>query len=236
MSRALRAPREAAVGLAAYAAYLGVRRAVWTDEGRAAAVRNARRLARLERRLGIAVEDRAQRVMVRRPRLLRVLGAGYAAANVGVTVVWLITLFRRRDPDYGRERDAALIAFLLALPAFRFLPVAPPRHLDDHVDVLALGGLRLDHPVLVRFYDPVAAFPSQHVAFAVVTGWGLARRRRTRSARAAWRAYPAAVAALVVATANHWVLDVVAGGALGALARAVTRRSAPPRPRRDRAS
>jgi hypothetical protein len=73
----------------------------------------------------------------------------------------------------------------------------------------------------VRWYNPIAAMPSYHVAFAVVSGLGLARRSRVRVVRALWRAYPAAVATAVVATGNHYVVDVGAGAALGAVARSV---------------
>jgi membrane-associated phospholipid phosphatase len=75
----------------------------------------------------------------------------------------------------------------------------------------------------VRFYNPIAAMPSQHLAFAVVTGTGVAARARSRPGRAAWRSYPALVALVVVATGNHYVLDVAAGAALGVAARALTR-------------
>ena len=65
--------------------------------------------------------------------------------------------------------------------------------------------------------------PSHHVAFAVVSGLGLARVSRHRLGRAGWRTYPVGVATVVIATGNHYVLDVLAGAVLGAIARAVTR-------------
>jgi hypothetical protein len=135
----------------------------------------------------------------------------------------LILLFRGKDSDYRLERRAAMTAFVGALPIFAACPTAPPRMLDGYVDTMASRGLNLDHPHLVRFYNPIAAMPSHHVAFAVVTGFGLARRSR-RLGRWWWRSYPAAVAATVVATGNHFVGDVVAGAALGGFARRVARR------------
>ena len=44
-----------------------------------------------------------------------------------------------------------------------------------------VSGLDLEHPLLVRFYNPVAAMPSLHVAFAVVTGAEIAAVRTPRS-------------------------------------------------------
>lgn len=219
----MRARREVAYGLGAYAAYLIVRRTVWHDEGRDRARINARRVRQFEERLGVDIEPTLQHLAMRMPRLVDVFNAGYAAGNVSLSVGWLIRLHHRRDPQYGRERAAALAAFVGSLPIFAAFPTAPPRTLDGFVDTLAERGVRLDHPMLVRFYNPIAAMPSQHVAFAVVTGFGLARRSRSTSARRGWRAYPVGVALAVMATGNHFVADVAAGAALGAIARRVTR-------------
>lgn len=213
-----------ALGLGAYAAYLGVRRAVMTPRGRRRARRNGRRLIALERRLGVDLEARVQATALRAPGLAHALHLGYAAANVGLSVAWLITLHRRGDAAYARERRAALAAFLGALPVFLALPTSPPRTQPGFVvDTMKANGIDLEHDLLVRFYNPIAAMPSHHVAFAVVTGMGLAARARSPVGRTAWRAYPALVALVVIATGNHYVLDVPAGAALGALARALTR-------------
>jgi hypothetical protein len=214
--------REAALGLGAYAAYLAVRRMVLTPSGRERAHRNASRLLALEQRLGLDVEVAVQRSLIGAPRLVHVLNAGYAGLNVALSVGWLLRLYARRDAGYRRERTAAVLAFLGALPVFLVFPVAPPRTRDGYVDTLGAAGIDIEHPFLVRFYNPIAAMPSQHVAFAVVTGAGIAGRSRGVG-RAAWSAYAPVVSLVVVATANHYVLDVAAGAALGGAARALTR-------------
>jgi hypothetical protein len=215
--------REVVFGLAAYASYMVVRQFVWNDAGRARAVRNASRVAAIEHRLRIDVEHRVQGLAMRRPGLVDALNAGYALGNVGLTVGSLVRLFLRRDPTFLAERRAALFAFAGALPFFALLPTAPPRTLDGFVDTLAARGLALDHPRLVTLYNPIAAFPSHHVAFAVVTGSALASRARGPIRRAAWRSYPAAVTLVVIATANHFLVDTVAGAVLGFAARRAAR-------------
>ncbi len=117
--------REAVLGLGAYAAYLVVRAVVWNDRGRTRAAANARRIARVERRLRLDVEPRIQRAVARVPHLVDVLNAGYAAGNVALSVGWLIRLHRRGDPTFGHERRAALGAFCGALPVFLLVPCAP---------------------------------------------------------------------------------------------------------------
>ncbi|MFQ5557772.1 MAG: phosphatase PAP2 family protein [Acidimicrobiales bacterium] len=215
---------EAAFALSCYGAYLAVRRAVWTDTGRERARSNAIDLLALERRLGIDIEEAAQRAASDHRRLIRGLNVGYAAGNVFLSVGWLIVLHRRGSPVFRRERRAAAVAFVGALPVFLMRPTAPPRRLDHMTDTLLdSSGIDLEHPLLIRFYNPIAAMPSHHAAFATVTGFGLAAKSRGRIGGWGWRSYPGAVAAAVVATGNHFVLDVVAGVALGGVARWVTR-------------
>ena len=62
--------------------------------------------------------------------------------------------------------------------------------------------------------------PSLHVAFAVVTGSGDRRAHRLAcSSKSVAHAYAPLVATVVAGTGNHYVLDAVAGAALGAAAR-----------------
>jgi len=211
--------REAAYALGAYGAYLAVRGLVWNDRGRGRADRNARRVIALERRFGQLLEPKVQRAASRAPVLLYVLSAGYAAGNVALSVGWLAWVRYRGDAGYRRERRSALVAFLGALPVFLLFPTAPPRTQDGFVDTLADRGVDLDHPAIQRFYNPIAAVPSYHVAFAVVTGAALADRARTPAGRAFGRAYAPVVSLMVVATGNHYLVDVAAGAGLGLLAR-----------------
>jgi PAP2 superfamily protein len=215
--------RELAIGLGTYAAYLGVRRFVLAQDGRARGRVNAERVARLERRIGLDLGPVAQERALRVPHLVHALNAGYAGFNVMLTVGWMIRLWQRGDAGYPRERRAAVAAFAGGLPVFLLFPTAPPRTLDGYVDTIASSGVDIEHPFLLRFYNPVAAMPSEHVAFAVVTGAAVAVRSRGRFGRTAGRAYPLGVAAVVVVTGNHFVLDCLAGAALGAVARWLTR-------------
>jgi len=212
--------RELALGLGVYALYLGVSRLVMRRTGRGRARVNAERIVALEERLGVDVEPAVQRALLRFPRLVHGLNVGYGLFNVTLTVGWLVVLYRRRDDGYHRFRRTCLLAHVGAQPVFLLLPTAPPRVLDGFVDTLSeVSGLDLEHPFLVRFYNPVAAMPSLHVAFAVVTGAEIAGRTESPTLKAGARAYAPLVATVVAGTGNHYVLDAVAGAALGAAAR-----------------
>jgi hypothetical protein len=207
--------REVAIGLGVYAVYLLVRHAVVNERGRARAARNAERIVALERRLGIHVEPKLQALLLPRRRTIAALNVAYVTLNVGLTIGWLIRLFRRRHPEFNRLRRAAVLTTLGAQPVFLLFPVAPPRTLDQFVDTIEeVSGVDLDRGLIAQLYDPIAAMPSIHVAYAVVTATGIAETSGSRLARALAPAYPPLVTAIVLVTANHYVLDAVAGAAL----------------------
>jgi hypothetical protein len=199
--------REITLGLAVYALYLLVGRIVLRRDGRARARRNAHRVVALERRFRLDVEP----------------DVGYGLFNVTLTVGGLVLLYRRGDERYLRFRRACMLAYLGAQPVFLLFPTAPPRVLDGFVDTLSeVSGLDLEHPFLLRFYNPVAAMPSLHVAFALVTGAEIAERAGSLPVKTLARAYAPLVTLVVAGTGNHYVLDAVAGAALGAAARSTT--------------
>ena len=215
--------REVALGVLVYSVYLLVRRLALHGDGRERARRNAERIVALEERTRIHVEPALQRAVLRVPRVVHGLNVGYGLFNVTLTVGWLMHLYRRRDPEYHRLRRACVLAHLGAQPFFLAFPTEPPRVLDGFVDTISeVSGFDIEHPLLVRFYNPVAAMPSLHVAFAVVTGAEIASRTESHLVKAAAHAYAPLVAIVVAGTGNHYVLDAVAGAALGAAARRVT--------------
>jgi hypothetical protein len=210
---------EIVTGLGVYAAYLLARRLVDTPAGRARAQRNAERLVATERRLGIHVEPAFQRALERHRRLCHALNAGYVSANVLLTIGLPIALYRRGDPRFPWLRRAVAGSILGATPIFVAFPCDPPRKLDGFQDTIKeVSGFDLDSGLVAKLYNPFAAFPSVHMAFAVCTAAGLRAVTDAPVARAAAAAYPPAVAFTIFATGNHYVLDALAGSALGAAA------------------
>jgi len=216
--------REIAIGLGLYAVYLSVRRAVYDEQGRNKAAQNAERVVALERRLRIDVEPAVQRALVRRRRLIGALNAGYVTLNVVVTLGALARLHARRHPEYHRMRSAAVLVTLAAQPAFLLFPTAPPRKLPGFIDtVRELSGIDLDGSVISMLYDPIAAMPSIHLSYAVVSAGLIRETASSPVTKVLACAYPPAVFATVVATANHYVLDALAGSALGLTSLKVSR-------------
>src|SRR5918998_1518026 len=184
-SRRFSTRREVAIGLGVYAVYLAVRALKLRTGGRERANLNARRVVALERRLRIHVEPALQRALLPRTRLVAGLNVAYVTLNVGLTVGWLMHLYRRRDPAFHRLRRAAVAATLGAQPVFLLFPVAPPRTLEGFVDTIEeVSGIDLDRGLVAELYDPIAAMPSIHVAYAVVTAAGIAATSESALARA----------------------------------------------------
>lgn len=211
--------REVAIGLGVYALYLLASRRKRDERGRARAAANAERVVALERRLGIHVEPRLQASLLPHRRLLAVLNVAYVFSNAALTVGWLMRLYGKQHPEFHRFRRAAVLTTLIAQPIFVLFPCAPPRLLEGFVDTMSdVTGVDLDSGVVAQLYDPLAAMPSIHVAYAVVTAAGVAAASESPVLRAAAPAYPPLVAGVVFVTANHYVLDAVAGAAVAAVA------------------
>jgi hypothetical protein len=216
--------REVVVGLGVYALYLLASRRKRGEAGQLQAARNAERVVALERRLGVHVEPQLQELVLPYRRFLGVLNVAYVVSNAALTVGWLMHLYRRRHPEFHRFRRAAVLTTLACQPVFYFFPCAPPRSLDHFVDTIAdVSGIDLDTGPVAQLYDPLAAMPSIHVAYAVVTAAGVAAASDRPALRALAPAYPPLVAAVVFVTANHYVLDAVAGAAIAGAALRLSR-------------
>jgi len=166
------------------------------------------------------------------PALAILASYWYSLLHYAVTPVILVWLRRRHAGTYVQARTALVAATLLGLVGFWLFPTAPPRMLAESgfVDTLAhfsrwgwwstdasapkgLGGLT----------NELAAMPSLHVGWAVWVGWYTATHARHRLTRITAIGYPIVTSVVVVATANHWWLDVFAGAALVGAAIAVVR-------------
>ena len=80
-----------------------------------------------------------------------------------------------------------------------------------------------DSATVNALFNPYAAVPSMHVAFALMIGVPIARLAKHRVTRWVWALYPLLVIFVIVATANHFFADAVLG-ALTAGARRLGRR------------
>ncbi|WP_187368793.1 phosphatase PAP2 family protein [Baekduia soli] len=205
--------RELLVFGLAYLTYFGVRAITEGDAARA--FRNADGLIGLERRLGLDREAAVQGLVTGSRLLTDGADAVYIYGHWPVLVVSGVLLFRLAPAQYRTLRDACLISGLAGLVIFACFPVAPPRLSDASViDTITRGspGYRqLLPPSLVNQY---AAMPSFHAGWNLLVGIAVYRATRHWALRSFAVLMPAAMAFAVVATANHFIIDVVVGVAI----------------------
>jgi membrane-associated phospholipid phosphatase len=121
-------------------------------------------------------------------------------------------LFRHRREQYYTLRNACLLTGLLGLAIFALFPVAPPRLTDmPVVDTVTRGSPGYRQLLPPSFVNEYAAMPSFHAGWNLLVGIVVFRATRHWLLRGFAVGMPVAMALAVVATANHFVIDVVAG-------------------------
>jgi hypothetical protein len=225
---AIRGLREIVVIGAVYSLYDVTRYFVAGDHDRA--VSHGRAIYRFEQRIGLDPEHWINKAVS--PHVLLAVPSDYIYATLHyiVTPAVLIWLWRRHASSYGSARTVLMWTTIIGLVCFSLVPVAPPRLLPGFIDTMAKyahygwwstaasapRGLGSDT-------NQYAAMPSLHVGWAVWSGWQLVRHGQHRLTRILGVAYPIVLSVVVVATANHYFLDVVAGVAAVGLGAAITR-------------
>ena len=207
----------------AYAAYSVVRGLADDPSTVQQAFENGRSIIELEQALGVFVEPAIQSWAAGLGPLLDAASWVYLNAQTSVMLGALAFVYLRHNERFRRLRDTLLAAMALALAGYALLPTAPPRMFPEwgfSDSVAAFAGVDPDRGVVDLLLNQYAAVPSMHVAFALIVGLSLASLVRHPVSRAAWRAYPVLVTFVIVATANHFVLDAAAGALVAALATA----------------
>jgi hypothetical protein len=191
---------------------------------------NAHRLLHIEAVLHLDVESWANHLILGLPGLPLAASYWYSALHYIVTPAVLIWVYRRHPLGYRRVRNVLVGATATGLIGFVLLPVAPPRMLPGYVDVLATTsvhgwwGTDASAPKgLGGLTNELAAMPSLHVGWALWCTWVVFLCTRDLRLRALAVVYATGTAVVVVVTANHYLLDAVAGVAVVTAAMLVTR-------------
>ena len=199
-----------------YAAYQAVRGIRGHDLD--PALRHAHDVVQIERALHVFEEQAVQRLCGRIPALLDVLAYLYPVLHVTVTVGALVWLYRAHRSRFAFVRTALVATSAVALIVYVSFPVAPPRlAVPGFMDTVSHDSpFDLGSRLVGYLYNPVAAVPSIHIAYALLLGASVARLSQTAALRAAATVYPFVTLLVIVATGNHFFFDA-ATGALAAL-------------------
>ena len=206
---------------AAYLVYLFAGQVVYSDfEGTAMA--NARRIIEFERSIGIFWEPSWQEWAVSFP--IDFAGPGGLAVLLNWTYILTFaplmgaisaTIYIMNRPAYRHYRKIFLLSYGLAIVVFIVFPLAPPRMVPDHFldTIAAFGPSGYGTREMGRFYNAYAAMPSLHFGWTVVFAI-LFLRTRNGLAKIFGVFYPGLMLLAIVITANHYIIDAIAGGLL----------------------
>jgi membrane-associated phospholipid phosphatase len=193
------------------------------DRNTAKAFENGLKVIDLEIRANFVIEISLQSFVHSSNFLIAATSYTYWLSQFTVLAAALLWVYLRRNEAFLRFRNLVMLANLIGLAGYVLLPTAPPRMFPGFgfADTLAIfGGLNHGSGLIELASNPYAAMPSLHAADALIVGITLASLTRRWLVRAVWLAWPAWVWFSVMATGNHFWLDIAAGVLVAGLAAA----------------
>ena len=158
-----------------------------------------------------------------------------------IVAVGLWLYFSGHRHPYTVARDAVLASGAIALVVYFLYPVMPPRLLPleagfTFVDTLSeFNNLSYQAQSTGAFVNPYAAVPSLHYGWQLLVGGVLFWTAKNPALRVLGLLMPVAQLAAIIFTANHYILDAMAGllvALLGLLVAITLQRMAYPAVRR----
>ena len=207
--------RELAIIAGAYWIYMYTRSLAFYDF-KATAIENAGRIISLEKSLGLFWEPEWQAWAIESARALVVFfNWTYIFTFWPIILATGTILYVVNRPRYRYYRNIVLISFALALIGFALFPLAPPRMMVDHfVDTIkAFGPTFYASREFANFYNPYAAMPSLHFSWTVMFGV-LFLRTPNKWVKVLGILYPTTTLLAITITANHYIMDAIAGAVL----------------------
>jgi diacylglycerol O-acyltransferase len=207
--------RELVAALAVLAFYAVV--AAFDSHRHEVAERNGRDVYRLQQWLRIDIEHALNDWLAGQDLLRTIANYEYAISYVVAAVGLLVWLYLRRPEVYRWARASFGLVNILGITCFALYPLMPPRLVPDlgFIDTVRLGHTwgSWGSP-LVSSANQLAAMPSLHVAWALWVSVVLARMRAGRLVQLLSAVHAAGTTFVIMATANHYLLDALAGALL----------------------
>jgi membrane-associated phospholipid phosphatase len=191
------------------------------DGNDAVAFDNARSIVDLEQGAGLFFEPDLQSWVMNHRVLVDFANFMYVNSHFVITTTVLVWIYLRHNRRFYFIRNTFMVAMVLALLGYLMMPTAPPRFLPElgFVDTIAYyADVHHDSAFVTLFFNPYAAVPSMHVAFALMLAVPAIQLVRRRVVKALWGLYPLLVAFVVVVTGNHWWFDAAVGAVVALVA------------------
>jgi membrane-associated phospholipid phosphatase len=197
------------------------------DRNPTLAFENGMRVIDFESRANALYELTFQRIADQSHWLETAVGWTYWNSEFTVVGIALFWVYLRHNESFVRFRNTILLANVIGLIGYILIPTAPPRMFPEvgFADSLAqLSGLNHGSGLVQLAANPYAAMPSLHAADALIVGITLAGLCRHKIVKAIWIVWPAWVWFTVMATGNHFWLDVLGGIVVALVAMAIISR------------
>ncbi|WVQ77536.1 hypothetical protein IAR50_007222 [Cryptococcus sp. DSM 104548] len=194
---------------------------------RSLAEKHAREIIAIERWLRIDCELALQRFVMNREWLLVFFNKTYAMVHIPATIAFMAYSYRYFSPFvFQSTRRTLVLCNCIAFVVFSSWPCMPPRLLPyaefGYVDTLHTGKAASIWTTN-KFQNQLAAFPSLHFGYSFVIGLSLFLYSPHRFIRSIALFYPLLILLVIMATANHYILDAVGGFFVTVLAYRVNR-------------
>ncbi len=183
----------------------------------AEALRNASNIIDLERSLGFFWEPDLHSAILDYGALIQLFNAIYFWLDFPVIVAVGFWMYFFHRHQYTVARDGVLASGAIALIVYHLFPVAPPRLLPadygfGFVDTVnEYSHFSYQAQSAQPFVNPYAAVPSLHYGWHLLVGGVLIWTTRNLWLRALGVFMPVGQFAAVIFTANHYILDTMAG-------------------------
>jgi len=184
-----------------------------------AAVDRGITIVHIEQSLGIFWEVQLQSSILSYNWLVTFLNDFYLYGHLPVIGTLALWMYFWHRPQYLVMRNAFLISGAIALIFYINFPTAPPRLLPhdlgfNFVDTITqqYHNSRPDTPSW--FVNEYAAFPSMHIGWNLLVGISIWLATRNILMRAFAVLMPITMFAVIILTANHYLLDAAAGCAV----------------------
>jgi PAP2 superfamily protein len=185
------------------------------DRGTLEAIQNGVTVIDAEKAVNALVEVDIQRAVMHAGDVaLTAVNITYWLSQFTVLGLALLWIYFARNDAFVTVRNWVFATNLLALVGYVLMPTAPPRMFPEEgfVDTLAQSSAVNHGSGLVELAsNPYAAMPSVHAADALIIGFAMATLVKSRWAAILWTLWPTWVWFAVMATGNHFWLDIVAG-------------------------
>lgn len=195
--------------------------------GSGTAFANGESIIDIQRSLHSMIELTLQRAVEGSGFLIQATSITYWLSQFAVVGIALLYVYFNAHERFFRFRNTLILGNMVGLVGYVLLPTAPPRMFPEagFTDTLAAHSTVNHSSTFVAFSsNQYAAMPSLHALDAMIVSVVMAAIVRRRWAKVLWLAWSPWVWFAVMATGNHFWLDIAAGILVAAVAGAIVYR------------